>query len=37
MVLDDISSTVGIREQRYTQQLQLEHLLGTRKTHMKFS
>ena len=37
MVLDDISSTVGIREQRYTQQLQLQHLLGTRKTHMKFS
>mgnify|MGYP001169517213 CR=1 FL=1 len=36
-VLDEVSNTVSQREQRYTQQVQLEHLLGSRKTTMKFT
>jgi len=36
-VLGEVSNTVFQREQRYNQQIQLEHLLGSRKTTMKFS
>ena len=37
LLLREVSSTVSQREQRYAQQIQLEHLLGARKTTMKFS